>query len=115
MSTCAQKISRDNSSTNYGAHRGLEHEEEVRGIVRIDRLAVRTEVLAAIRAAKPLAVDALHAPVAERRGVAQREEVRCTAGQSSYHADDGQMHLEGSRDQSSRPERGPQDYGTYAR
>ena len=46
---------------------GLEHQENMRIIVRVDVVAGVTEVLCTIRAAEPLALDRPYAAVADRR------------------------------------------------
>ena len=46
---------------------GLENQENMRVIVRVDVVAGVTEVLCTIRAAEPLALDGAHAAVADRR------------------------------------------------
>ena len=58
------------------AYRRFEHHEEVFVVVSIDRLTIVAEIDRAVDAAEPLARDALHAVVAQRRVVVQGSEVR---------------------------------------
>jgi hypothetical protein len=56
---------------------GLEYDEDVGIIVRVNLLVLVAQVLGAIRAPVPLAADALHAPIARDRRVQQISQVVC--------------------------------------
>ena len=52
-------------------NRGLEYEEHVRFIVRIDRFTIGAKVLRAVRTAVPLSNDLAHVPIAKRKGMCE--------------------------------------------
>ena len=53
----------------------LEHDEEVRGVVRVDLGAAVAQVLRAVRAVEPLAANVRHAAVAHRELVGEVPQV----------------------------------------
>jgi hypothetical protein len=55
----------------------LEHDENMRAVVRVEHLAIRAEVLRTERTAVPFTDDTPHMPVAERKGMCEVTEITC--------------------------------------
>jgi hypothetical protein len=55
----------------------LEHDENVRAVVRVEHLTIRAEVLRTERTAVPLSDDTAHMPVAERKGMCEITKITC--------------------------------------
>lgn len=55
----------------------LEHDENVRAVVRVHHLTICAEVLSTERTAVPLSNDTPHMPVAERKGMCEVTKISC--------------------------------------
>ena len=55
----------------------LEHDENVRAVVRVHHLTICAEVLGTERTAVPLSNDTPHMPVAERKGMCEVTKISC--------------------------------------